>query len=217
MYTFLSTSIALWTSFAQVSWDGSEVPIIMQAPAVARAAAGVRDREGVFSPEASRRAREELRKIQRDCNAAVMVETVDSFEGKEIGDLARRWIRRAGPGGIYILIAKDERDVAVFGFEGAHGDRRLSGPAKDTVRESFLAPLREGDADGGLERGIREIDRVLTESRENRVSAGSRDRLVSTGIIVLLLCVLPLVRMRDGKPPAVADEARPSQLSVGGS
>ena len=153
-------SIVPWILFAQMSPDMSAVPAITATPPSSRVVVEVRDRAGVFSHGAERRARKALWQRWRDHRIPVLIETIDSLGGEAIDDAARRRARRAGAGGIYILVAGRERDVAVV--LGRHKtDGRPSDADRATIREAFLGPLRADDADGGLEQGVQAIGTTL--------------------------------------------------------
>ena len=174
--------------FAQMSPDMSAVPAITATPPSSRVVVEVRDRAGVFSHGAERRARKALWQRWRDHHIPVLIETIDSLGGEAIDDAARWRARRAGAGGIYILVAGRERDVAVV--LGHHKtDGHPSDADRATICEAFLGPLRADDADGGLEQGAgRSVLRL--PPRPSRNSGGWGALISVTALLGLLVVVL---------------------------
>jgi uncharacterized membrane protein YgcG len=191
--TFGSLAVP-WILFAQMSRDMSYVPVITATPP-SKVVAEVRDRGGVFSRDAERWARGALQQIRREHRIPILIETIDSLDGEAIDDAARRRARWIGAGGIYILVAGRERGAAVVVTRrGANGHTSDRGQA--AIREAFLGPLREGDFDVGLERGVRAIRAALADSAEPATKSEDRYALILVATVLGFLGALLAVRLR---------------------
>jgi uncharacterized membrane protein YgcG len=199
--SFGSLSVVPWILFAQMSWDMSAVPVITAAPPRTKVTAEVRDTGGMFSRVAEQRAREALREIRRDHRIPVLIETIRSLGGEAIDDAARRKARQLRADGIYILVAVQERDVAVvLGRDKTDG--RPSNPDRAALREAFLGPFRTGDGDGGLERGVRAIGTTLADAAASKPKSAGWGALITVATLMVLLAMLSAIRVgasRKGK------------------
>jgi uncharacterized membrane protein YgcG len=191
---FGSLSVVPWILFAQTTWDMSEVPLITAAQPTSDVTAEVRDRGGMFSPGAERRAREALRRVHRRHRIPVLVETIRSLDGAWIADIAQRRARAAGPDRLYILIAGDERDVGVIG--ALHGPAsRLTDGQRETIRRSFLGPLQASNPDEAIERGVQTIGATLDEAAASP-RTGVRDAMITAAMLLAAAAALLASRNR---------------------
>ncbi len=91
---------------------------MLAAPGGGRAIVEVRDRAGLFGADAIASAKGELQRVARETGASIIIETVDSLEGKPADRVAVGLItarRRSGIRGIFLLIARKERKLEVLG------------------------------------------------------------------------------------------------------
>ncbi|WP_406696989.1 TPM domain-containing protein [Singulisphaera sp. Ch08] len=183
-----------WILFAQMSWDMSAVPVVAATSALYEVPPEINDRGGVFDKQVKRGAREALRQFRYHYRVLILVETVDSLDGEPINDAALRRARPLGKDGIYILMARQERDAAVVvGLNKAHG--LLTGPDRANIREAFLGPFRAGDANGGLEKGVRTIGTTLANASATKPKSNARDVMFPATILFALLAVLVALQM----------------------
>ena len=191
---FGSLCVLPWILFAQMSWDMSAVPVITAASPSYEVPPEINDRGAVFNNGVKRGSRKALRAIRYAHRVLILVETVESLEGERIDDAARRRARPLGSDGIYILVASQDRDVAVvFGRNNAHG--LVADPDRAAIREAFLGPLRAGDADGGLEGGVRTIGTTLANAAAAKPKSNARDVMIPATILFALVAVLLALQM----------------------
>src|SRR5262245_37141879 len=100
----------------------SALPLfVMAALAVSQVdAADIRDRAGMFSPEAVKKAQAELERIEQKTGISVLIETIDAIpeldaeasnqaRRKAIDDLADRRFNQVRNEGVYLSIAKRDK------------------------------------------------------------------------------------------------------------
>jgi len=183
---FGSLSVVPWILFAQMSWSMDAVPVITATQPMPEATVEVRDRTGVFSRGATRRAREDLGQAHRQHRAPVLIETIESLDGAGIADVAQRRARMARAEQLYILVVEGERDVGVIAAR--HGpSSRLTDQQRETIRRAFLGPLQAGEADRALEQGVRAIS---TSRAAAEPQSTARDVLISITLLSAALAVL---------------------------
>ncbi|WP_020465809.1 TPM domain-containing protein [Singulisphaera acidiphila] len=165
------------------------VPVIAAASPSYEVPPEINDQAAVFNNSVKRGSRKVLRAIRYAHRVPILVETVKSLEGERIDDAARRYARPLGRDGLYILVAHQDRDVAVFlGLNKAHG--LLTDPDRASIREAFLLPLQAGDADIGLVEGVRTIGTTLANAAAARPKPNARDVMFPATISFALIAVL---------------------------
>ncbi len=119
---------------------------------------GVTDKVGMFSPEAIVAADEELLSLNHDTSWQVVVETVGSLGGRTALELAEAEAQAAGIQGVFVLIARDDRKLAILPI-GPAQQVFTKEKVADLV-ETLSADLKAGKADQGLKdvsAGLRKI------------------------------------------------------------
>jgi uncharacterized protein len=178
-------SILPWILFAQMSWDQGTWPVLVAAVPIFEIPPEIDDRGAVFSLEVKREARQTLSHLRAQHQILILIETVASLEGKPIGELARQRARPLGADGLYVLVAGQDRDVAVvMGRNRVH--RLLEGPELVLIRNAFLQPLRAGKADASLEQGVELMGATLSQAARAHPS-NTRDRWLPFAIVMTFL------------------------------
>ena len=142
------------------------IPLALAATAGPANAATVRDRAGLFTPDAVQKAQAELDRVEGKYQIPVTVETIDSLEGENISDVARRHARESGKSGLFILIAKKEARIDVLSSQSyAHA---LNGTRKEAIRSAFVSEFKLRDFDAGLLNGVKAVGtEVAAAASEN--------------------------------------------------
>ncbi len=159
-------------------------PVLLLAlalPAVSRVEASeIRDRAGMFSPEAVKKAQAELDRVERRTRIPVVIETIDSIPGlernapnnarrKAIDDLALQGLNKERDAGVYLLISSRDRvfsDVVVRRKDAA----RLPQQARDEIRGALLDHFKEKRFDAGLSSAVALLDQSLSAPSNARVN-----------------------------------------------
>ncbi len=131
----------------------------------------VRDEAKMFSPRVVEEAQRRLERLERATNVPVVIETIDHIPGVEpeapaakkreaVNQLAKRRDTQIHDEGIYILISKRDKVISQPLIRGRLQEV-LPLEKRDAIREAFIAKFKDGDFDGGLENGVRAIERKL--------------------------------------------------------
>ena len=109
---------------------------------------GVRDKAGLFSPEAVVRADDALRSFNRDSKWQVAVMTIDSLNGQEIRKRAEADAASSKVHGLFVLISKADHKVEIVPSSSAQGvfTKEKIGTLVSTLSDNFKA----GKFDQGL-------------------------------------------------------------------
>lgn len=123
----------------------------------------VRDTAGLFSESAVRSAREALERIEKSIGAPVLIESIDSLEGKNPADVATRLASRAGTQGVFVLIARKESKIEVR--PSRRYEAALPRAATDPILRAFIDRFRRKQFDDGLRDGIAALETALSSAR----------------------------------------------------
>lgn len=126
-------------------------------PAAAQTATGVRDAASLFGIDAVLKAGAAISACERARGVPIMVETIESTEGDEPAEVARR--RSRGSGGVYVLIVKDKHHIEGPLFAPAINARLDARRAP--IRQAFIDHFKQNDYDGGLLKGVDAIVEAL--------------------------------------------------------
>ncbi|HEY2155202.1 MAG TPA: TPM domain-containing protein [Isosphaeraceae bacterium] len=147
------------------------IPLLLAASA-APALGDVRDKAGMFSPEAVQKANAELARVERETGIPVTIETVPSLKGMPIGEALAQNAERDGVRGLFVLIAKSEGKIDA----GASREyrRMFSRPQLQSIYEAFEPGFRKRDFDEGLLQGVHHIATVLPAIAKSAPAAAAR-------------------------------------------
>ena len=148
--------------------------------AVGVEASEIRDRAGMFSPEAVKKAKSELDQIERRTRIPVVIETIDSIPGlersapnnarrKAIDELAVSRMEKERDAGVYLLISSRDRvlsNVLVRSRDAA----RLPEQTRIAIFNDLLDHFKEKKFDEGLLGAVAHLDRSLTAPSSGRVN-----------------------------------------------
>ena len=149
--------------------------VVMAALAVSQAEAGeIRDRAGMFSAEAVRKARAELDRTEQKTGISVLIETIDAVPGLDksasanvrkdaIETLAERRAREAGSEGVYLLLSKNDKLSSQILVRERY-EPLLPREARQAVRDAMLAEFKSGKYDQGLLKAVETMDRSLASA-----------------------------------------------------
>jgi uncharacterized protein GlcG (DUF336 family) len=129
----------------------------------------VKDTAGLFDFDAVQAVRKELERIERDTNIATVIQTVESVRGQKIAEVALRSARESGIHGIYVLIAKNEKEIELLVSKKFLGI--LTAPRQATIRESFIEGFKKRDYNEGLKRGVAAIAAQLKGVEREEITA----------------------------------------------
>jgi uncharacterized protein GlcG (DUF336 family) len=119
----------------------------------------VKDAAGLFDIDAVQAARKQLERNEHETNVATVIETVESLRGKKIADAAVHAARESGIQGIFVLIAKNEKEIELLVSKKYLAT--LTGPRQATIRAGFIEGFKKRDFNEGLKHGVAAITEQL--------------------------------------------------------
>jgi hypothetical protein len=181
---------------------------LLAAPAFA---SEIRDRAGMFSPEAIKQAEATLDKAESQTGVPTIVETVESLGGRPIREVALADARASGIRGVFVLIAEKEKKLESISFESFLGDQR-----HEVIETVFAQQFKQGNRDAGLVKGAGAIANALKQSgglpskgraaapparvpNRRGGSSGLGVLLVIGGVILVVLFLTRLFANRGGQ------------------
>ena len=126
-------------------------------------AAEIRDKAGLFSPDAVKQAQAELDRFEKEYSVPVTLETVDSLDGVPIGQAVERRAMAVGTEGVYILIPK--QDHKILAEASKHYRQFLTRTRMNSVQDAFLAQFKQESFNDGLTQGVAKLGAVLTDAK----------------------------------------------------
>ena len=123
-------------------------------------AAEVRDRAGIFSPEAAKKAEAQLDRIEKRTNIPVVIETIESIPGldraasasekrRAVDQLAEKRAREMGYEGVYLLISKNDHVFSPVLVKERY-ESLLPLEKRHEVRDTLTREFKAGRFDEGL-------------------------------------------------------------------
>jgi uncharacterized protein len=177
---------------AMTAWGAAalEVPYL---------AGRVNDQAGLLDDSFEAQLDEQLRQLEEETGAQVVVLTVPSLEGDPIEDysirVAETWKlgQKGADNGVLVLIARDERRVRIevgYGLEPVLTDA-LSG----RIIDSLMTPkFRAGDFDGGVADAVGAISTAIRGEPVNLPKSPRRSgRFNPAALIFFLIFGLPFI------------------------
>ena len=108
-------------------------------------------------------ARKELERIERETNVATVIQTVESLRGQKIEEAAMRAARQSRFKGIFVLIAKNEKEIELLVSKKYQGS--LTSARQAAIRAAFIEGFKKRDFNEGLKRGVAAIAEQLSAAR----------------------------------------------------
>jgi uncharacterized protein len=136
----------------------------------------------------------------------IVVVTVETINGEDIGILAPKWAHEWGVGqakednGVFVLLALEERKIWIApGYGVEH--LLTAGITGDIVRNVIIPEFKTGNYYAGLENGVYAIFEVLNGSYKNNQPAQKQQspNVPKWPLIVLILIVLLFVFSKKDK------------------
>jgi uncharacterized protein len=178
--------------------------VALAQPPVPTLRGRVNDDAGILSGDAESRLEDRLAELEQRTGAQVVVLTVPDLGGEDVEGFSLRvaesWAlgRQGADDGVLLLVARDDRKARIevgYGLEGRLTDAQAGRILKNVILPRF----KEGDYDGGVERGVDTILGTLEGLDvipEPAVGEGAvtdlKDRLFGGAIFILVIGVFSL-------------------------
>ena len=137
--------------------------LLASAVLSAAPAAEVRDKAGLFSSEAVKKAQTELDRLEKEYAVPVTIETIESLDGDSIAQVLNRHAMAVGTEGVYILIPKKEHSILAEASK--HYKENLPRSQMTGVQDAFLKEFKQRDFDAGLTQGVAKLTTVFTDAK----------------------------------------------------
>jgi uncharacterized membrane protein YgcG len=142
-------------AFKANDFDRGLLDAVTEIDRRATPAPGVRDHAKMFSSDAIRKADDSLRAIRKSSRMSVVIETVDSLNGKPAKDVAKEHASAMNLHGLYILISKGDRHNEILPSRSAENVFTKQRVAE--LNNALSAGFRARDFDRGLLSAVDEI------------------------------------------------------------
>lgn len=183
-YTFLIVSL-LSIQGALAQFNIPEIPTKQTS---------VYDYGKVLQPDEKKTLEEKLIRYSDSTSTQIVVITIESLKGENIGLLAPRWGQKWGIGGskqndngIVVLLARDDRRIHISPGYGVE-DRLTAGITGELVRNIILPEFKTGNYYRGLDKGTDAIFDVLKGKYK-----GERKGDKGSGIPILVILFFVMV------------------------
>jgi uncharacterized protein GlcG (DUF336 family) len=123
----------------------------------------VKDMAGLFEFDAVLAARKELERIEHETNLATVIQTVESLKGQKIEAAALLLARHSQIQGVYVLIAKNEKEIELLVSKKYQSS--LTSARQAAIRAGFIEGFKKRDFNEGLKRGVAAIAEQLSVVR----------------------------------------------------
>jgi len=150
---------------------------------------------------------EKLIKYSDSTSTQIVVVTVATIDGEDIGILAPKWGHEWGVGqakednGIFILLAKQERKIWIAPGYGVE-DRLVAGINGEIIRNIIIPEFKAGSYFNGLDKGADAIFDVLKgkyKGTRKNDKIGKNIKPVVVFIIIFIIIIILASRNKGGK------------------
>lgn len=150
---------------------------------------------------------EKLIKYSDSTTTQIVVVTVETIDGEDIGILAPKWGHEWGIGqakednGIFILLAKQERKIWIAPGYGVE-DRLVAGINGEIIRNIIIPEFKAGSYYNGLDKGADAIFDVLKgkyKGTRKNDKIGKNIKPIVVFIIIFIIIIILASRNKGGK------------------
>jgi uncharacterized protein len=211
--------------FTQIGFAQFEIPEIPKEQT------SIYDYANILSADEKAQLEEKLVRYSDSTTTQIVVITIESLKGEDIGILTPKWGQTWGIGGtaktdngVLILLAKSERKIwisAGFGVE----DRLTAGIGGEITRNIIVPEFKAGNYYSGLDKGTTAIIDVLKGKYKGKRKANKKEGIPPIVLILIVVFILVLLSRRknnggnsgsSGGGPSFMDILILSSLGGGG-
>ncbi|UUC45692.1 TPM domain-containing protein [Flavobacterium cerinum] len=166
----------------------------------------VYDYANMLRPQEKQSLEEKLIHYSDSTTTQIVVVTIESLQGEDIGILTPKWAHQWGIGqakednGVFILLAKNERRIWISPGYGVE-DRLTAGIVGEITRNIIIPEFKAGSYYTGLDKGVDAIVDVLKgKYKGSRKGDQSDDGVAGIFIFIFIVIILIIVLARGRKP-----------------
>ncbi len=139
-----------------------------------------------------------LIKYSDSTSTQIVVATVETINGEDIGILTPKWAHQWGIGqakednGVFVLLANKERKIWIApGYGVEH--KLTAGINGELVRNVIIPEFKKGDFYGGLDKGTDAIFEVLKGTYKSKKSTKDKSSGIPSAFIIAIIFIILLV------------------------
>jgi uncharacterized protein len=163
---------------------------------------------------------EKLIKYSDSTTTQIVVVTINTIDGEDIGILAPKWGHEWGIGqakqdnGIFILLAKEERKIWIAPGYGVE-DRLVAGITGEIVRNIIIPEFKAGSYYNGLNKGADAIFEVLNgKYKGNRVETNDDGSVFPVLIFIIIFIIILIIASKNKGGNSGNNSGGPSLLDI---
>ncbi|SNR67965.1 TPM domain-containing protein [Lutibacter flavus] len=141
---------------------------------------------------------QKLIKYSDSTSTQIVVATVETINGEDIGILTPKWGHEWGIGqakednGVFILLANKERKIWISpGYGVEH--KLTAGTTGGIVRDVIIPEFKKGDFYAGLDKGTYAIFEVLNGTYKNNKQPEGESSGIPTFVIILIIFIILMI------------------------
>lgn len=168
----------------------------------------VYDYAKLLSDVEKKQLEEKLIRYSDSTTTQIVVATVPTIKGEDIGILAPKWAHEWGIGqkdednGVFILLAAQERKIWIAPGYGVE-DRLTAGITGELVRNVIIPEFKAGSYYNGLDKGADAIFKVLTgkykgERKSDDTSFDGIIGMLCPFLVILFIIIIIIFRNKGG-------------------
>nr|WP_306353203.1 TPM domain-containing protein [Flavobacterium sp. '19STA2R22 D10 B1'] len=177
--------LLLCIAFVQVGFSQFTIP---EKP---KFQTSVYDYANLLSAEEKASLENKLIKYSDSTSTQIVVVTIESIKGENIGLLSAQWAQKWGVGqakednGVFILLAKNERNIWISPGYGVE-DRLTAGIGGEITRNIIIPEFKAGSYYNGLDKGTYAIFEVL-KGKYKGTRIQNKDDSSGAGVIIFII------------------------------
>jgi uncharacterized protein len=189
-FHFLTLSLLLFTSLGFAQLTIPEKPSFQTS---------VYDYANVLNENEKKQLEEKLIRYSDSTSTQIVVITIESLKGEDIGILTPKWGQTWGIGGseqndngVIILLAKAEREIWISAGYGLE-DRLTAGIGGEITRNIIIPEFKAGSYYSGLDKGTDAIFDVFKGKYKGERKKNKKDKFPMLPFIIVVVVVLFLL------------------------
>jgi uncharacterized protein len=182
--------LLLFTSFSFAQFTIPEKPSFQTS---------IYDYANVLNENEKKQLEEKLIRYSDSTSTQIVVITIESLKGEDIGILAPKWGQTWGIGGsekndngVIILLAKAEREIWISAGYGLE-DRLTAGIGGEITRNIIIPEFKAGSYYSGLDKGTDAIFDVFKGKYKGERKKNKKDKFPMLPFIIVVVVVLFLL------------------------
>ena len=187
--------ILLITSFLQVNFSFAQYTI----PEIPKFQTSLYDYANVLNPNEKSLLEEKLIRYSDSTSSQIVVITIESLKGEDIGILTPKWGQQWGIGGsekndngVIILLAKAERKIWISAGYGLE-DRLTAGIGGEITRNIIIPEFKAGSYYNGLDKGADAIFDVFKGKYKGERKSNKKEKYPIIPILIIVFIIFVII------------------------